>query len=160
MAIARARLQGSNTVVSDEEDAAVDAFYSFLRRAEDGAFSELANRDDLWRLLATMTIRKAMRQIRDQRAIKRGGGSLQRLSSELLQFESQCPSPEIIATMHDSVGHLLSLLADDELRRIVILRMEGHTNEEIAGKIGRSLPTVQRRLRLIRQKWQYEIDNE
>jgi DNA-directed RNA polymerase specialized sigma24 family protein len=32
--------------------------------------------------------------------------------------------------------------------------MEGHTNEEIAGLLGGSLATVERRLRLIRKEWE------
>jgi hypothetical protein len=34
--------------------------------------------------------------------------------------------------------------------------MEGHTNEEVAAKLGRSLPTVERKLRLIRKLWENE----
>jgi DNA-binding CsgD family transcriptional regulator len=32
--------------------------------------------------------------------------------------------------------------------------MEGYTNEEIAGKLGRSIPTVERKLAAIRTIWQ------
>ncbi len=51
---------------------------------------------------------------------------------------------------------LLLLLADDELRRIALLKLEGYTNEELAQRIGRSIPTVERRLRLIRETWKVE----
>ena len=43
---------------------------------------------------------------------------------------------------------------DEPLRRIAVYKLEGLTNEEIAAEIRRSLPTVERRLRLIRQKWE------
>ena len=43
----------------DEEDVALSAFDSFCRGAEQGRFPQLADRDDLWQLLATITARKA-----------------------------------------------------------------------------------------------------
>ena len=43
-----------------------------------------------------------------------------------------------------------------QLRTIALLKLEGHTNDEIAARIGRSVPTVERRLRLIRQTWKEE----
>ncbi len=39
---------------------------------------------------------------------------------------------------------------DAELRRIAEMRIHGFSNLEIAESIGRSLPTVERRLRLLR----------
>ena len=35
-------------------------------------------------------------------------------------------------------------------------KLEGYTNDEIAGQLGCSVRTVERRLRLIRKKWQHE----
>ncbi len=43
---------------------------------------------------------------------------------------------------------------DGELRQIAVWKMEGYTNGEIADKIGRSEPTVERRLRRIRRLWE------
>jgi DNA-directed RNA polymerase specialized sigma24 family protein len=45
-------------------------------------------------------------------------------------------------------------------RNTLLGKLEGYTNEEIAAKIGRALPTVERRLRLIRQRWQGEMGIE
>ena len=46
----------------DEEDAALSAFNSFCDGAARGKFPQLADRDDLWRLLVVITARKAMAQ--------------------------------------------------------------------------------------------------
>ena len=51
-----------------------------------------------------------------------------------------------------SLYHLLELL-DGDMRHIALLKLEGYTNEEIAAAMGCSLPTVERRLRLIRKAW-------
>ncbi len=59
--------------------------------------------------------------------------------------------------MAESCRRLLDLLGDEQLRRIVVWKMEGHTNREIADRLGCVVETVERRLRLIRSLWQREI---
>jgi len=54
-------------------------------------------------------------------------------------------------------GHALDFPGDVELRRVAVGKMEGHSNEEIAGQIGRSPTTVERKLRLIQSIWEKEI---
>ena len=75
VALARAELKARRReAVEDEEDAALNAFDSFCRGVARGRFEQLADRDDLWRLLALMTVRKARDQLQRQSARKRGGG--------------------------------------------------------------------------------------
>ena len=70
------------------------------------------------------------------------------------------PTPQFAAEMVEAVDRLFDQLDDDELRQIALHKLEGYTNEEIARKIGRAVPTVERRLRLIRESWQGEIGDE
>ena len=63
------------------------------------------------------------------------------------------PTPELAALVAEDFRLLLQRLSDDELRAIAVLKLEGWTNTEIAAKTGRSLPTIERRLRLIRDIW-------
>ncbi len=70
--LARQSLAGRPQRVADAEDAALSAFASFWQRADD--FAAIVNRNDLWKLLGTITIRKALRQARRESADKRGGG--------------------------------------------------------------------------------------
>ena len=51
----------------------------------------------------------------------------------------------------------LDLLGDEPLRRLVLLKLEGHTNTESAALLGRTRVTVQRMLKLIQQTWQLEL---
>ena len=85
-----------------------------------------------------------------------GSSSLQRIDNweDLTNCE---PSPELIATVADSLNHLLSNFSDGELRSIVLLKLEGYSNDEVAEKIGRSVPTIERRLRLVRDRWLNEM---
>ena len=60
--------------MADEEDIALSAVNSFCMGAKQGKFPQLNDHDDLWRLLVTITARKAMHQLRRMRRQKRGGG--------------------------------------------------------------------------------------
>jgi len=51
---------------------------------------------------------------------------------------------------------LLDRLGDGDLRQIATWKMEGCSNAEIAAKIDRSEPTVERRLNRIRKIWEQE----
>src|SRR6202034_1431934 len=57
------RARPRRAAVEDEEDAALSAFDSFCRGAARGRFPRLTDRDDLWRLLVVLTVRKALDQI-------------------------------------------------------------------------------------------------
>jgi len=61
----------------DEEDVALSAFHSFCERVGRGQFPQLADREDLWRLLVTITAQKAVSSVRHQNRKKRGGGKVQ-----------------------------------------------------------------------------------
>src|SRR5258708_21310640 len=72
--LARLRLRSKARGPGDEEDVALSVFNSFFDGVAAGAFPELGGRDDLWRLLVTITARKAANQIRREHQLKRGGG--------------------------------------------------------------------------------------
>src|ERR1700712_2111004 len=58
--LAQGILGASNRAVEDEEDAALSAFDSFFAAASRGRLPRLDDRDDLWRVLVTITSRKAL----------------------------------------------------------------------------------------------------
>ncbi len=68
--LARQRLGDGDRRVQDEDDIALSVFKSLCGRAERDDLAELEGRDDLWRLLATITVRKAAGQIRDAGRLK------------------------------------------------------------------------------------------
>jgi DNA-directed RNA polymerase specialized sigma24 family protein len=159
--LARQRLRGAPRRAADEEDVALSAFASFCRAAEQGRFPLLADRDGLWRLLVVITARKAAHLRRDEGRHKRGGG-MQRISeaageedeeSILSQVLSSEPTPEMAAQVSEECRRLLAKLGDENLRKVALLRMEGYTVEEIAGRLGRVERTVKRRLEIIRDIW-------
>jgi RNA polymerase sigma factor (sigma-70 family) len=58
--------------------------------------------------------------------------------------------------MTEECERLLERLEDPELEALATAKLEGYTNEEIAQRLGCSVRTIERRLRLIRKKWQQE----
>ena len=67
MGLARKLLGDAPRAAADEEDVALSAFNSFCIRAAEGKFPVLEDRDDLWKILATITVRKASRLARRER---------------------------------------------------------------------------------------------
>ncbi len=143
----------------------MSAFASFCHGVECGRFPQLEDRNDIWRLLVTITARTALRLARDERSQKRGGGSVRdeaalggRAGSaaedaaldELLGRE---PTPAFAAQVAEECQRLLDSLGDAYLRTIAGWKMEGYTTEEIATTLRRAPRTVERKLDLIRQRW-------
>jgi DNA-directed RNA polymerase specialized sigma24 family protein len=155
--LARGKLSGVALGVSDEEDIAISAFASFCRHAERGRFPDLADRNDLWRLLVVMTARKAAHVLRDEMRDKRGGG-LDRAAIEIDAVIGAEPSPEFAAQCADELRRLLDRLRDPDLCVVAVSKLEGFTNDEVAERLNCAPRTVERKLQLIRQVWEASDD--
>ena len=159
VALARKKLQDLPRRAVDEEDVALSAFASFCRCAQLDRFPQLLDRDDLWQVLVVLTARKAHHQASRAKAQKRGGG---RLADTPLpgaeadaapdQILSREPTPEFAAQVAEGYQRLLDSLEDDPLRQVTVWKLEGYTNEEIAARLGLTVRSVGRKLRIIRQK--------
>jgi DNA-directed RNA polymerase specialized sigma24 family protein len=160
--MARKKLQGARRLVADEDDIALSAFDSFCRRAEAGQFPDLKDRDGLWALLVVFTARKSADALKHHGRAKRGGGlvhgdsALERFGTDSKaggfdRLQGPDPTPEEAALFAEAVERLLARLPDPAIRQVAIWKMEGFTNKEIASKQGCSMPTVERRLALIRR---------
>jgi DNA-directed RNA polymerase specialized sigma24 family protein len=155
--LARRRLRGAAPGVADAEDVALSAFDSFCRGAGRGRFPRLNDRDDLWQVLVVLTARKAADLLRAEAAQKRGGGRPRPRDGgpDPGAVAGREPTPSFAAQVADECRRLLDRL-DEELRALALLKMEGYTNAEIAAWLGRSLATVERKLKLIRRVWETE----
>jgi DNA-directed RNA polymerase specialized sigma24 family protein len=160
--LARARLRDASRAVADEEDAALSAFDSLCRGAEQGRFPRLDDRDDLWRVLVTITARKAADLVQHERRLKRGSGHVRTEADLALaaleaggvgQVPASEPSPALAALLADECRRLFDALPDESLRAVARLRLEGYSNPEIAASQCCGLSTVERRLRTIRSLW-------
>src|SRR5262249_48906093 len=137
---------------SYDEDLALRAFYSVYRRLGDPEQPlRLTGRDDLWRLLATRTISRAIDLIRRHRPGEVAG------EYDLEQLLTRQPTPEEAAATADEWQRLLDLLEEPELRQIALWKVEGYTNEEIAARLDCVPRTVERKVRRIRLLWKHEL---
>ena len=59
--------------------------------------------------------------------------------------------------LDDEHRRLMEVLAEPSLQETASLRLEGWTNEEIAGKLGITRRTVERKLQRIRLIWSVEL---
>lgn len=156
VAMADRRLRGRPG--GDGEQAALDAFQSFLAGVARGRFPRLDDRDDLWRLLLVLTLRKAGEHAERLDRAKRGGGRVVEASAlgaaggDLDALAVDGPTPELAAILAEQLERRLGGL-DPDLRRLASLRMEGFTIAEIAATIGKSEASVDRKLRRIRLAW-------
>ncbi len=145
---------GPKPRVADGEDVALSALDSFFRGLQRGRFPDLQDRDNLWTLLVTLTKCKACHVKRDDGRLKRGGGRPTGAAHELERLASPEPSPEEVAEFAEYCQRMLDVLNDDTLRVIALLKLEGFTNKEIADELDCAPRTVERKLSLIRGKWE------
>lgn len=162
--VAKRKLDGVALRTFDEEDVAISAMHSFFRGMQAGRFEKLNGSDELWKLLVTITARKACAQRRRGFAEKRGGGRVRGESifmtigdrneqdggiAEVLGSE---PTPEVANLVVENCRMLLDSL-DDTSRQIALWTLEGYTSVEIANKLDCARRTVDRKLERIRSKW-------
>jgi len=154
--LARRRLRDLPRRAADEEDVALSAFDSFCRGAAHGRFPRLSDRDDLWQVLLLLTQRKAIDLIQHEGREKRDwrkSEPVEAVRSPAADLAGREPDPAFAAQVAEECQRLLGTLGDG-LRLLAVRKMEGYTNEEIAGLLNCSLATVERRLRLIRKEWE------
>jgi RNA polymerase sigma factor (sigma-70 family) len=157
--LAQKRLPNRLRRHADEEDVALSAFNSFCRGVSEGRYPQLTDREDLWRLLVTITAHKAIHVARRANRLKRGGGKNTPADDDvsavaLNEAIGREPTPEFSLQCAEELDRLLSLLNDETLRSVAICKMEGFTNSEIANKLNCTSRTVERKLRLIRRIWE------
>lgn len=157
LALAQRTLAGRAKRVADADDAVQSAFASFCLRVRAGDY-EIGNREDLWKLLGAMTANKARMQTRRERAEKRGGGRVSGEDALSRDDGSRLPLDEAATSVPttDFDLHCEELLGqlEPELREFAILRLLGYRNREIAEMYDCTERKVERKLNLIRLRWQ------
>lgn len=149
----------------DEEDVALSVLECLCRGAADGRFTSVKGSTELWKLLVTITKQKSIDRIRREMTLRRGGGrtqdETQRQDNEpfwrIEEVLESGPTPAELVEMEEQNRHLLSILRDGSLRRVAVSRLDGYTTAEIAERLGVTVRSVERKLRLIRETWQLEL---
>ena len=164
--LARRKLMGSMREVRDEEDIAVSAFKSLCQGLRKGRFEQVRpdgvlDEESLWPLLVSLTLNKAVDEIRRQSRLKAGGPNDLRgptSGPELLDHLSGGePDPQLVAIAEESMQRLMTVLdeaGNEDMRKIVVASFEGLSCTQIAKQLGCTPRTVQRKLRTARALWE------
>jgi RNA polymerase sigma factor (sigma-70 family) len=166
--LARNNLDRRVRVRADEEDLVQSIFNSFCARQGRGEF-DLADRDELWRLLVTITLRKARNLARDHRRERRDVARTRALAEvadgdtscpgwALEQMDARAPSPADAAVLNEALERRLEALDSPELREIALWRLEGYTNREISDRLKCTERSIERRMMRIRRRWELYDD--
>lgn len=150
VALARSQLEPRILQKVDPEDVVQSALNSFFTRHAQGQF-QFADSEDLWSLLALMTVRKCCKQVdhfqADRRSIDRevrqtaldASGSLPR---DVIGHD---PTPSQAAILSETVETVMGQL-EPRQRQILSLALQGLSHENIAGELNCSHRTVRRAL--------------
>jgi RNA polymerase sigma-70 factor (ECF subfamily) len=144
------------------EDVVQSAFRSFFRRRAD---YDLADRDELWSLLVTITLNRVRNANRHHRRKKRdvrrtqSEGGVTGLEDAGCAFDlmgDEAPTPaETVALAEELEQRLRDLEAagDPDLPRIAGLKLDGYSNHEIADALRLTERSIERKLGRIRKRW-------
>jgi len=128
--------------IHDNEDIASDAFADFFSALREGKFSSLRNRAEIWKLLATIAVRKSVASYRFERAQRRGGGQHVYSFEEMKQKSSSMTAPRRPITSV-IVDELIRSISNPMLARVARMKIEGMTNADIANELDCSIRSVQ-----------------
>jgi len=158
IALARSRLSAKVAHRVDPEDVIQSVYRSLFADIEAGCY-ELQRGGDLWRLLVAITLHKLQNQIRDLSAQKRdiareehfgSADSLCGLQPLVLAKEPSPVEAVALAELLEQIMHRL----DPSERRLLELRFQGYTIDEIAADLQWGERTVRRVLDEIKEQVQ------
>jgi RNA polymerase sigma factor (sigma-70 family) len=168
LTLARRHLDRRIRVLQDEEDVVQSmgrSFFSRLRRRD----FDLGDRDALWALLVTITLNKVRNAADHHFAAKRDVHRKQPLPSSdesrsdaphaVPVPESDGPTPAEAAALNEALERRLGDLPEPDLRQVALMKLEGYTNHEIAEALRCGERSVERKLNLIRKRWEAAIED-
>ncbi|MFN5950076.1 MAG: ECF-type sigma factor [Pirellulaceae bacterium] len=158
--IARQQLRAIRDPGYGSEDLALSTFQEFHRRILEGGYPNLADRDQVWRLLFTISLNKARNFRRAMLRRKRYRVGLSHVPEHRFsgkRSRDDWDSPSAVVAVVEECQSLLQLLdANDSsgrLRTIAMMRFEGASKSQIAKKLGSTRRTIDARIQWIQAIW-------
>lgn len=137
------------------DDVVQSVFRTFFQRAERGEF-QIRSNDQLWKLLVTITIRKTRMQARRHGAEKRDVALEATDPAALLAAIDREPGPDEARILDEEIDRVLRGLPSGQqalYRRLLELKLAGHSNDEIASELGIVRRTVERMLKRLQERF-------
>jgi hypothetical protein len=156
--LAQARLGRHPDQLVDGADVANDAYARFVelmgRPDAKTRFNRLENREQIWRVLARITVWEALDWVPTHPPVHEAVGA-----EVLEQVAGTEPEPDFGIRICEEVEHLIGTLhgrnsgQTERLRRLARLKMNGRTNHEAARELNCCVAQVELLLRHIRETW-------
>jgi RNA polymerase sigma-70 factor (ECF subfamily) len=152
VALARSQLESWLRTRVEPEDVVQSVFRSFFTRFRSGQF-RLDNWDNLWTVLALITVRKCANRVEFWQAARR---NLHREVSPhgecglLEEALARDPTPLEAASLSETVAELLRRLPERD-RAILASHLQGHDVAAISDEVGLTERTVRRTLERVRR---------
>ncbi len=158
---AESKLRRGIRVTDDGEDIAISVLHTITRNSAKGRFPDLQDRDDLWFLMIVIAQhavidkkRTELRRERQAAPVHTMTDLMELYNVDLEDFLGNDNSASKLLEIIDCWDELLKKLPDDRNREVAKLKMQGYSNREIADILGMVPRTVDRKIRLIAQRWQ------
>lgn len=158
--LAKSQLEIGEARLIDEEVAAVSAIESLIIRVRGGDYADVNDHVSLWNLLALIIHRKLIKYRRRMYRPKRspenpivGVDDVTGDSSWGAGVSAVDQNPPAISSViaEETLAQILKRLSDNEASSVLLLRLEGYSDVEIAEKLQHTRNWVQRRNKKIRR---------
>lgn len=136
-----------------EADELVQSILKSAFRVTRQGHTQFSDDTGFWKWLVTVALNKVFKKIERETAAKRNPDrevSSQSSDTYLANSLSQRPTSAQVVEVSDLMEHILERLDDDQ-KQILLLKLEGYTQKEIASKLNVSEKTIQRRSEKIRE---------
>jgi len=135
----------------DGEDVVQSVFRTFFRRCEHGEF-RIDTSDELWQLLVRIAVRKAHAKVRYHTAQQRDVGAEAAGDNALLaEALAREPRPEELMILEEEMEAVVRGFPELHGKGLA-MRLQGHSVPEIATELKVSRRTVERALKLLRER--------
>jgi RNA polymerase sigma-70 factor (ECF subfamily) len=156
--LASAQMPPAVKVKEEPEDVVQSVFKSFFRGLDSGVVDRVDDLDDVWAILATITVRKAHRRNRKWLFTKKTCVNRELTADRedanadpVGRLFGREPAPEEAVMLVDLVQWMLGKITDEVARKVVVMWLQDYRPAEIATATGRSVETVFRIQRKVRE---------
>ena len=99
------------------------------------------------------------RDVRRVQPLPLSDGSRSDAPHEAFALEADDPTPAVAAVLNEALEQRLRDLPEPDLRQVALMKLEGYTNHEIAEALKCGERSVERKLNLIRKRWEAAIED-
>lgn len=166
--LSQERIRRGKPIYEDGEDIAIQVLTSVCQKIEQGKYPDLQNREDLWYLMIFIAHRMVIDRRRSRKKLSLQTpmeedpvpkeqtleGALETIDNDLDSFLAEDSESDFaLLEILDCWQEMIRQIKDPVAKDVAKLKLEGHSNREIATMLGIVPRTVDRKSELIEQRW-------